>query len=517
MRASFYSLGVAAFLAVISVPTARAQQQNPDQQPSQGQPAAPIPAYRSPLAGLSGSGDAQDQNAGAQGLVPDNRPLAGAQDLSLGAPAFEHSFWEPNFGVMSTADTNPLTATQTGGWTNYASFFGGVDVQRVSGISDLSLMYVGGDQLLSSDGGIGNSVVQEFELGEKLSWRRSTLSFFDQLGYLPEAFFGFGGFGSFGGISGTGLSGGGINGVGLSGGGTLGLQNVYEPGQSILTTRGQRLINSSIVQVDTLLTPRSSLTFLGGYSLMDFFDNNLLDSGRAFFQAGFNRQMTREDTLAVFYRFSAFQYSDVNQSIKDNSFQVSYGRSITGRLALQVSGGPDVAFLQLALSPSPGSSGGAGGGNGNPPGTTASSASHLYWSIHTALSYQLRRTEFELNYMHGLSEGSGVLAGSISDNVRGAATRQLSRTMNGTFNFGYARNQGLNLASSTPTSQTYNNWFAGVGLTHSWGRSLDLFLRYQLQYQDSNSAFCIGQSCGTSFVRNMISFGLAWNKGPIPF
>jgi len=49
-----------------------------------------------------------------------------------------------------------------------------------------------------------------------------------------------------------------------------------------------------------------------------------------------------------------------------------------------------------------------------------------------------------------------------------------------------------------------------------WGRSLNLNLGYQLQYQNSNASFCTGSGCGSSYVRNLITFGVGWRKQPIP-
>ena len=166
-----------------------------------------------------------------------------------------------------------------------------------------------------------NGVVQELSFKDKYSFRRSTFSVFDQLRYLPESSFGF-----------AGTAGVGLPGVGTGGG----LGSGFTPGQSILTPEGQNLSNAFNVELDTKLTSRSSLTFVGGYSLVRYFGDNLSNYGDATFQAGYNYQLTRKDTVAVSYNFSAYRYSNVDQSLNLNTIQGSYGRRITGRLAFQI-------------------------------------------------------------------------------------------------------------------------------------------------------------------------------------
>ncbi|MGB0034229.1 MAG: hypothetical protein WBP79_02000, partial [Candidatus Acidiferrales bacterium] len=471
MRTKRLTIWATLLVVAMSVPAARAQQQ------AQDQSAPPIPAYRSPLASAADNGD--DEMADPQKMAPDTRSLAGAQDLSIGVPSARHSYWQPYFNVTSTGGSNALSATGQSEWTTYTSLSGGVDLHRISGNSDLTLTYLGGGTVTNNQN-MGNSVTQEFELAEKLTFRRSTISIFDQLNYIPETGFGYGG----------------VNGLALPGGGSLGLQTGLLPGQSILTTRGQQLANSSIAQVDTYLNSRSSFTFVGGYSLLHFFDNDLLNSGDAIFQAGYNHQMSRQNTFAIFYRFSGYRYSSSNQSFDDNSFQLSFGRRVTGQLAFQIAGGPDVAIINLPLSAT-----GPSGGSGS--GTAASSRTQVYWSLSSSLIYQLRRNGFALSYNHGLGGGSGVLAGSVSDSLSGSVNRQLRRTLSGSFNLGYARNKALTLTTPTATSsQTFDYWFSGVNFSHPWGRALSLNLGYQLQYQNSNSSFCIGPTCGTSTVRH---------------
>jgi hypothetical protein len=67
------------------------------------------------------------------------------------------------------------------------------------------------------------------------------------------------------------------------------------------------------------------------------------------------------------------------------------------------------------------------------------------------------------------------------------------------------------------TSQKFDYWFTGVHISHPLGRTIHLFLRYELQYQNTNASLCTGSACGNNVVRNQISLGLAWHGQPIPF
>jgi hypothetical protein len=463
------------------------QQEPPDAQQGQQQgqqPAAPIPAIRSPLAGAADNGDTND----AQELAPDTRSLTGAEDLSLGTMAPTHSYWQPHLSVAATLDSNPSYSTGSSDWTTWTSLLGGVDIHHISGVSNMLVGYTGGG-MFSNSGAAENGIIQQLGFQDKFTFRRSTFSVFEQLAYLPESSFGFAG----------------AAGAGLPGSGSLGLGTGFTPGQSILTPRGQNLTSSTAIEYDNKLTPRASLTFVGGYSLLHYFENELANYGGVNFQAGYNYQLTRKDTIAVSYLFNGIRYNNLNQSINANTIQGSYGRRVTGRLAFQIAAGPQ--FVS-STSPITGST-----------STTVSgtnSVSALYWSLNSSLTYQLHRASLAASYNHGVTGGSGLLAGAETDIVSGSVTKQVTRTFNFSWNAGYSRNKGFALGT-TAISQTYGYWFTGVNVTHPFGRSLDVFMNYQLQYQNTDDNTCVGTGCTTSVIRNQIAFGVNLHKQPIPF
>jgi hypothetical protein len=478
---------ITCLLALACAPSLRAQEPAPAPAPPQDQSSAPIPAYHSPLAGAADNEDSTDQ---PQKLAPDTRSPTGVQDFSLGTPPLQHSFWQPSFNLTSTGDSDALDANNKTGWTTYTTFLAGVDLRRITGGSDLTVSYIGGGTV-SNDGAIGDSVTQELKLAQKFSFRRATISFFDQVTYLPEQSFGYGGLG----------------GLTLPGGGSTGLQNGLAPDGTILTPRGQRITNAFLTQVDVQLNGRSSLTFVGGYTLLHYFDNNFLDFNDSIAQVGYNYQWTREDTISVLYRFNAYRYTGFNQSINDHVVLVNYGRRVTGRLALQIGVGPEVTTFATPI-------------NGSSSGTpTTNGQTEINWSLNGAATYGFERTTLGLSFARGVGGGSGILAGSESNTVSGFANHQFTRTLNGGINVGYARNSGLGTGAlnTTATNQTYDYWYSGVTLNKSWGRMLNLLFNYQLQYQNSNNAFCVGSICGESIVRHMVSVGFSWRDHPLAF
>ena len=55
------------------------------------------------------------------------------------------------------------------------------------------------------------------------------------------------------------------------------------------------------------------------------------------------------DIIGVFYRFSSYHYSGNPEAIGDHTVNFAYGRKISGRLALQLSGGPEITTFRVPI------------------------------------------------------------------------------------------------------------------------------------------------------------------------
>jgi hypothetical protein len=493
MDKQYQIVATAIFVVMMCVPVARGQEQPQPQQPEQTQQPdkqqgaqQPIPAYKSPLASEADNGEALGEPVQ---LGPDNRPLTGIQDLSLGIPLDRHSYWQPHGEIDVIGDSEPPEST-VGGWTAWTTVVGGIDVHRYSGTSELTFDYLGGG-VFSTNSGTGNGIVQDANLDARFTFRRWTLTLIDELRYTPEIAFGNLGFG---GISTT---------IAVP----IGLP-LLGTDQTILNQFGQRLTNASAAEADVRLSRRSSLTFSGGYSELYFFDQDLLNSTGIYAQAGYNYQLSKANSIGASYVYNGFRYSNFAQSIDTHSALFSYGRRVTGRLAFQIAAGPQYASFATGLSCGP---------TGGSP--VCNSTNELLWSLNTALIYQLERTKFLATYSHGVTGGSGVLAGAIGDTLQGTVSRQIGRTFNGDVEVAYSRNKGLPVAipNLLTLNGTFDYWAAGGHLTHTMGRTLQLILGYQFQYQNSDATFCTGPGCGGSYTRNLISVGFAWLARPRAF
>jgi hypothetical protein len=498
MRALASVLGLAFGVVTLGVSLVHAQQsqdqqQTPqDQQQTPGQSAEPIPAYRSPLASLGDNADVQSQQSD-QG-TPDNRSLSGAQDLS---PLLlsTRSYWQPQVNALAIVDSNPGELGSGTDWTTGAVVSGRVDVHRMSGSSALDLSYVGGASFFGN--GYGTGIVQALGISDKITLRRSVLSFIDQVSYLPGSSFGYGGLG-------------GLAGGTLPATGSTGLGPVFGPGQTILTGEGQTLQNSFVTELDTELTPRSTLTLAGGDYVEHYFTSGLLNSNNVNARAGYNYALTDKDKIAVFYTFSSYGYGETStpspestQSVNTHTVQFSYGRLLARQLTFQVAAGPEYITSSIPISVS---------------GPTISGpASQLEWTLNTSLSWITGRNTLRLSYYHGANGGSGVFAGSIGDTVSGSLTRAMSRTFTSGISGGYSRNQGTVNSSGVLLSQTYAYTYGGVSLSHPVGAALGLTLSYWVQYQNSSSGSCVGSPCVGNILTNLISFGVGWHPRPLAF
>ena len=441
----------------------------------------PRPAAReySPLIEGLGGQDSNDDRGSTTNLNPDTRPLTGVQNPTLGTPGIRHSYWLPGFQYADTVRSSALNQATSSGWNTTSFVAGNLSVLEAWSRAQLAVNYSGGASL-SADSAQGNSHFHQLGLVQTFDWGRWQLQFLDQFSYLPETQFGFG--------AGTALS---IPGIG----GPLapplpGLQGSYTPNQSIFTTFGPRYSNLFATQAAYTVSSRGSITAAGSYGILRFIEAGNIESNNADFSVGYNYVLTSADTLGVQYRFSGYRYIGNPQAIDDQVLQFMYGRKITGRIALQLFGGPDVTTFRVPVNSSTNRVSGSGG---------------------ASLTYALSRGSMALTYDRGISGGSGVFAGANTNQLQFSLGRQLSREWAASLNLGYSRNGSV---VSTPSSQAYNSWYVGGGLSRPFGRNANFTIGYTAQIQTSNYAVCAAGTCSTSFTSQQITLGLQWHTRP---
>jgi hypothetical protein len=464
---------VVVFVGPLSLGTALAATQ--DQQTESTSKTKPAGRGYPPYPDQDPNGD-QDSTAPLQ---PDTRPLTGVQNPTLGSPELRHSYWVPGFEYSNIATSTALNQSTASGWNSTSFVAGEVSLLQTWSHSQLSVNYSGGGYF-STDTSQGNGYFHVFGLVQTFEWKRWQLMLLDDSFYLPEAAFGFG--------VGIDISVPGV-GSGLSGG-LPGTQNNYQPNQSIFTSLGTRYSNSFTTQAVYALSPRASIDVAGSYGILRFLKAGNIDSNDTIFNVGYNYALSSRDTIGVLYRFTAFRYPGNQEALNDHVVQAAYSHKITGRLAVQLFGGPEISTSRALVGSSVSGSGGA------------------------TLTYASGSNNLSLIYTHRLSEGSGVQFGSSTDQVQTELDRELSRHWKGNLSFGYARNGSLGNSGVSQNSGTFNSYYIGGGLSRALGRDSKFSLAYATLIQTSNHAVCAAGTCSTSFTQHQIAAGFNWHTRP---
>jgi hypothetical protein len=430
---------------------------------------------------IEGRGEQDSGQEPVTDLRPDDRPLTGVQVTSLGTQEMRHSYWVPGFQYANMIRSTSFSQPGVTNWNSTSYLTGNISLLDTWSHGQLSMNYSGGGGS-STDTTQSKNYFHQFGMTQTFNRRRWQLQFIDQFSYLPETQFGFG--------AATNLS---LPGVG----GSIappgpGLQNNYVPNQSILSSTGPRYSNSFATQVVYTLSRRTSITAAGSYGLMRFVDAGNINSDEVIANLGFNYTLTTKDTLGVLYRFTGYQYSGNPQRIDDHVVNVAYGRKVTGRLALQLFGGPDITTFKIPI---------------------ASAAKRVSASGGATLTYAMSRSGMSLTYNHGISNGSGVLVGSSTDQISTSMNRGLGRAWRGSINFGYAKNRSV-AQNQTQNSPSFDSYFAGAGLDRQLGRNATFSLGYTAYIQGTMPSVCTAGACSTSSTQHQISLGFTWHTRP---
>jgi len=446
----------------------------PDSPPKPAARTSPIPVV---LAGEENQNPNQDPNA----LQPDFTPLTGLLDATLGLPEIRHSYWVPGLQYGANIQSNSFSQPNSSSWYVDNYLIGNVSLLEAWPRSTLAVNYSGGGYFSTRTGGGGNSNYQQLALSQTYHGDRWLIQISDSFSYLPQTSFGFGG--------GTNL---GAPGVGGSLEPTTpGLGTGYIPNQSIFAGVGPRYSNAAALQATYSLSTRSSVTVSGAYGILHFLDPGNVDSNSITGGVGYNYAMSREDTIGLAYYFSSYHYPDNPQAYGNHVATISYGRKITGRLALRLSGGPQITTFRLPIG---GSSRQVGG------------------YINSNLTYGLRDGSISAGYVHSLSGGSGVLIGSTLDQVNLSVSRRLNRVWTGNINFGYAHNGNVT-SLALANVPTYNSWFAGGGIARPIGRNLNIAAAYTASIGSSTLQGCVS-SCTTSNTYQTVTVNVQWHTRP---
>ncbi len=458
-------------------PTIVRAQEEPQPQQQEAPPidqSEPKPAAQAPFPVI----DPNTQDYEDQGdLRADFTPLTGVQNPTLGSPELRHSYWAAGLQYGSTIQSVPANGSDSSSWYAQNFFLGNLSLVKAWGRSNLSLNYTGGGSVSSSTQqytGVqeGFQNFQQLAAAQNFHTTRWAFQILDQFSYLPQGSFGFG--------AGTNL---GTAGIGGSLGATVpALSNSVVPNQSIFFT-GPVYSNLGTLQATYTLSQRSSVTVSGSYGILRYSDPGDIDSDTTYASIGYNYVLSRKDDIGVAYSFSSYHYDGLDQAYGNQTVALAYSRKITGRLALQLNGGPQITTYRV------------------PVGTATQQTGFL---VNAYLRYGARNGSLTANYVHGLSGGSGIYVGSNLDQINLSASRRLGRVWNGHVNFGYAHNSALNGSGQA----SYDNWFGSGGVS----RPLGPYVYLGISYAGYISKYGTPATTNTT---NSINISLQWHMRPM--
>jgi hypothetical protein len=425
-------------------------------------------------------------------------PVGGVQQYGLGELPPQRSFVTPQFSVQEVYNSNTGYATTSGAsqGDEITSLSGGFTLQAVNRVSLLTLT--------DSTGGLiydrqtqPNSVVQTFNLTEKLTLRRWILLMGENFSYLPSSGFGLGGQGFLGGVP-TGLPGIGVG---------TGFNPYVVPTQTIESPNVNQISSATVVQAQYSTTPTSSVSFSGTVGLLHFLGNDLLNSRNVTARFGYDKSFTQFDTISFSYLASIFDYPSGLQGFTSHYVQVGYRRLIKQRLHLSLSAGPVITHFSQPSEQT------SAAGEGN----------HVDWSVLSTLDYSTRNGSVGTQYTHGVSSGSGYFPGSTSDQLTVTVTRRVSRVWTVGFNGGYARNSSLEQVGTSTTSTagataTFNTWYGGASVSRPLGHYSSLRFYYNASRQTGTAIACVpGMPCpGPVALTQTGGMTLTWSTRPHP-
>lgn len=447
----------------------------------------PKPAARVLLPLPDLSGNQQDDNDNNQTLQPDRGPVGGVQSPTLGTSELRHSYWVPGIQYANTAQSNNFNnvnntgATANSGWTttNYAS--GEFSLLEAWNHALFGTNYSGGG-FFSTDPTQGNGQYHQLASAFEYDQKRWQMLVMEQFSYLPQSSFGFGGT--------TGLSVPGISGALAV---TMpGLQEIFAPGQAIYTATGPRYSNDSAVQLSYSVSRRGTFTAAAVYGLLRFSDPGNTDNDMEILNAAYSYALSRKDYIGAVYRFTAYHFPGDPEAIGDHVTQFMYARRLTGRVALNLAGGPEITNFRFPV---------------NGVSRTISGSGIA------SLDYGFRVSSVRLIYSHGVGSGGGFLSGSNNDLASVNFNRPLGHTWRSSITFGYSRNSQLVVIKSL-SSPSFNAYQIGGGLTRPLGGSTYLSIGYQAQIQSSNGLVCTTPNCQNNQTTHQIQMSFQWHAPP---
>lgn len=509
-------------LALLSCGMALAQD---DQTPSTSTPSASASSSTAGASAAPAPAFGQDSALGAAS-VDENPPISAIDEPNLEPHAAPESFLLPGLHFSESIESNIANEPNGSQVGSVTRGMGSLTLQKLWKTYGLALDYIGGVADYSA-GGIGVQALQQFDIDNRINWKRGELAIRDSLSYLPEGQFGYGAYGG-GSAYDAGL---GSLGSGLLASSAFGGQSsafIGSNGLAVSLGLQSRLANLGLVDVVQELTPKSAVTFTAGYGLVHFYGSiisqnaltgpvqenvNFIGSSEYTAQAAYDRVLTARDQIAVSYGYQQFNFSSAGTAFHSQVVQLMYGHRISGRMDFLISAGPQFTHINqeecsLPFIPVAGCS-----TFGVPLETVGISRTGV--AGRASLRYRFPKTTMALSYQRFDTSGSGIFAGTESNIAQLDIARPITRVWDLFADAGYSRNNQLQLPGSIVDARNFTYGYGGIGLHRQLGRTLRAFISYQ--YNEFGFGGCpTGSiSCSNTSNRQVGTIGIDWTPRPI--
>jgi hypothetical protein len=337
-------------------------------------------------------------------------------------------------------------------------------------------MVLAGGVLLENGQGQGTNTYWNIAATQGYITRHWAFNISDSFSFLPQS-------------PTTGLSG--ISGVGDLG--AFPFQGPAQgPGGGVLTYSGDRLINQVNGSIERQISPATSISGSGSWSIIHFMDDNAgLDSSAETGSVALNRRLDARSSASVDAVYSTYSYGNSGLSLGYPNFQtkginLSYQRLLSRTFSMSVSSGP------LWISSS----------------NSAQIPSRLSVAASASLNYNRKLTTASLGYTRGANAGSGVLGGALSDSIAGSLAHTYGRKWVASADVGYTHSTGLQqfliVGSPVEVNQVFETVFGGVQLTRAFGPYWSGYTSYSVQHQSSTYSVITP----SAFIGNSQIFGI---------
>ena len=393
-------------------------------------------------------------------LAPTGASLAQSLPASVGAG----SAGSPGTGALTGFGATPIAGSfnyslnvseliSTGyygsGTALATNLSGNAVYESKSNSHPFNMVYTGG--VLFENSGQPASTYQNLSLSQSLRTKNWNFNLGDSVNYLPESPV-------------SGLS-------GVPGVGDLGISPIpiaQQGGIGILTNYGPRVSNTVNGSASRYITPHISAQASAYQNIQRFIGENsndgLNNSGEGA-SAGLNYRFNQRNNLSANYNYSRFSFGTTYGTLISQGVTVNYSRQWTRRLSTSAYVGPQFESSSTGLF-----------------------ASTAQIAAGASASYLGRNTYYTLMFSRGTNNGSGVIPGSLSDQVSAGVSRVFRRVYNVAGNVGYSH------VSSLPGFQAFVFTSQGVTASGQVARALTRRLHGYASYTVEEQSF--GQVTG---------------------